>query len=46
MWLRSSGYAVITAEGGFGALLELKKLAPDVIVSEHDMQQENVACEC
>jgi len=39
MLLRSAGYAVITAEDGFGALLELKRALSDVIVSDLNMPQ-------
>jgi CheY-like chemotaxis protein len=32
-----AGYDVTTAEDGFGALLQLRKMLPDVIVSDLDM---------
>jgi CheY-like chemotaxis protein len=35
--LMSAGYDVATAEDGFGALLQLRKTVPDVVVSELDM---------
>jgi CheY-like chemotaxis protein len=35
--LISAGYDVTTAEDGFGALLQLKKTLPDVVVSDLDM---------
>jgi len=35
--LISAGYDVATAEDGFGALLQLRKMLPDVIVSDLDM---------
>jgi CheY-like chemotaxis protein len=35
--LISAGYDVTAAEDGFGALLELRKMLPDVVVSDLDM---------
>jgi len=37
--LAASGYEVVTAENGFDALLELKKMIPDVIISDLNMPQ-------
>jgi CheY-like chemotaxis protein len=37
--LMSGGYNVTAAEDGFGALLQLRKMLPDVIVSDLDMPQ-------
>lgn len=37
MLLRSVGYKVVTAENGFEALLELKRILPDVIISDLNM---------
>jgi CheY-like chemotaxis protein len=35
--LMSAGYDVLVAEDGFGALLQLRKLLPDVIISDLNM---------
>ena len=35
--LRSAGYEVVTAQDGFGALLQLRKMVPDLIVSDLNM---------
>jgi len=35
--LMSAGYDVVAAEDGFGALLQLRKMMPDVIVSDLNM---------
>lgn len=35
--LMSAGYDVATADNGFGALMQLRKLCPDTIVSDLDM---------
>ena len=37
MLLESEGYDVASAEDGFGALLQLRKVMPDVIVSDLNM---------
>jgi CheY-like chemotaxis protein len=37
MLLMAAGYDVVTAEDGFGALLQLRKMLPDVLVSDLDM---------
>jgi CheY-like chemotaxis protein len=37
MLLQSEGYNVTAAEDGFGALLQLRKVMPDVIVSDLNM---------
>src|SRR5437660_12409754 len=37
--LTSAGYDVTAAEDGFGALLQLRKMLPDVIVSDLNMPQ-------
>jgi len=37
--LMSAGYDVTAAEDGFGALLQLRKMLPDVIVSDLNMPQ-------
>jgi CheY-like chemotaxis protein len=39
MQLMSAGYDVAAAEDGFGALLQLRKMLPDVIVSDLNMPQ-------
>jgi CheY-like chemotaxis protein len=39
MLLESSGYAVITAQHGFDALLQLRTTIPDVIISDLNMPQ-------
>ena len=39
MLLQSAGYDVCTAENGFDALLQLKKLVPDTIISDLNMPQ-------
>ena len=37
--LSSGGYGVVTAENGFDALLQLRRLLPDVIISDLNMPQ-------
>jgi CheY-like chemotaxis protein len=37
MLLMAAGYDVVAAEDGFGALLQLRKMLPDVMVSDLDM---------
>jgi CheY-like chemotaxis protein len=39
MFLRAAGYEVSTAEHGFDALLQLRRLTPDLIISDLNMPQ-------